>query len=299
MPTRVARVAMMRVARRKTRSAPSSPVLESTHLHFYAGDSGASRMCGLGGCSAWRAAIVLVVAPGEHLSSILRRHPPHPVIASELLSPDPVVLDLTGANPSLSCIDLSNALAFQAYIDEQLAKTGARVAVGRYDEDRIVYRHSSLFGGDEARSVHLGIDLFVPPGTPLMAPHEAAVHSMAGQRRHRRLRSHDSARARTRGGSVSYPIRTPEPCVARTIRAWRALRTWTALRDGWLTRGKRWMASTRPRTGDRAGRKGKGGTIRGWRRPLSGSACLLSVQMLRSSAGDLRKTRYSSPSRHA
>lgn len=122
--------------------------------------------------------------PGEQLAAILRRHPPYPLVPASLLDTDPVVLDLTGANPDLSAVDLSDASAFQAYVQNELAASGARVALGRYDEDRVVYRHSPLFGeGDDARRVHLGVDLFVPAGTPLAAPHEGVVHSVADNAR--------------------------------------------------------------------------------------------------------------------
>jgi 4-aminobutyrate aminotransferase-like enzyme/Ser/Thr protein kinase RdoA (MazF antagonist) len=55
----------------------------------------------------------------------------------------------------------------------------AAFAVGRYDEPRLVYT-SAQFGAsnnptDERRTVHLGIDLFVAPGTRLRAPLDGLV----------------------------------------------------------------------------------------------------------------------------
>ena len=60
---------------------------------------------------------------------------------------------------------------------------GVAVAVGRYDEARGIYL-SGLFGAgerptDERRTVHLGIDLFVDPGSPIHAPLEGVVHILA------------------------------------------------------------------------------------------------------------------------
>jgi 4-aminobutyrate aminotransferase-like enzyme/Ser/Thr protein kinase RdoA (MazF antagonist) len=60
---------------------------------------------------------------------------------------------------------------------------GVRVGVGRYDEPRPFYT-SSLFGAggnptDERRTIHLGLDLFVEPGTKLHAPLEGVVHTLA------------------------------------------------------------------------------------------------------------------------
>ncbi len=60
---------------------------------------------------------------------------------------------------------------------------GIEVGVGRYDEARGIYL-SGLFGAgerptDERRTVHLGIDLFVEPGSPVHAPLEGVVHTLA------------------------------------------------------------------------------------------------------------------------
>jgi 4-aminobutyrate aminotransferase-like enzyme len=61
--------------------------------------------------------------------------------------------------------------------------SGADFGVGRYDEPRLLYT-SPLFGAsgdprDERRTIHLGIDLFVEPGTPLRAPLDGVVHVVA------------------------------------------------------------------------------------------------------------------------
>jgi 4-aminobutyrate aminotransferase-like enzyme/Ser/Thr protein kinase RdoA (MazF antagonist) len=58
-------------------------------------------------------------------------------------------------------------------------QAGAAFAVGRYDEPRLVYT-TALFGAsnnptDERRTVHLGMDLFVEPGTRLRAPLDGVV----------------------------------------------------------------------------------------------------------------------------
>ena len=117
--------------------------------------------------------------PGHRVTEALRSERAKPLISTGLLEQPLAVLDLTAANQTLHDVDLADPIAFQAYIDGVLRNAGAAVAVGRYDEDRIVYRHSGLFGGGaEARSVHLGVDLFVASGTPLMAPLDAVVHSL-------------------------------------------------------------------------------------------------------------------------
>jgi 4-aminobutyrate aminotransferase-like enzyme/Ser/Thr protein kinase RdoA (MazF antagonist) len=64
-----------------------------------------------------------------------------------------------------------------------MKRDGVRVGVGRYDEPRLLYS-SSLFGTstnptDERRTIHLGIDFFVEPGTRIHAPLQGIVHALA------------------------------------------------------------------------------------------------------------------------
>ena len=85
------------------------------------------------------------------------------------------VLDLSvgstmlGADPSAA--ETSN---LRSVVSGSLKKANARVAVGRYDEARLLY-NAPQYGAsknptDERRTIHLGIDLFVEAGTPLRAP---------------------------------------------------------------------------------------------------------------------------------
>jgi 4-aminobutyrate aminotransferase-like enzyme/Ser/Thr protein kinase RdoA (MazF antagonist) len=64
-------------------------------------------------------------------------------------------------------------------LSAEMKQAGAAFGGGRYDEARLVYT-SPLFGAsnnptDERRTVHLGIDLFVEPGTRLRAPLDGLV----------------------------------------------------------------------------------------------------------------------------
>lgn len=69
---------------------------------------------------------------------------------------------------------------YQQWLEQYMASAGARYAIGLYGEDRDCYstaQFRSLYG-DEPRSVHLGIDLFVPTDTPIQAPMAGRVFSV-------------------------------------------------------------------------------------------------------------------------
>jgi murein DD-endopeptidase MepM/ murein hydrolase activator NlpD len=119
--------------------------------------------------------------PGA-LAAALRRHRGSfaPVIPLDLGAGKALVFDLTSANRELQRVRIHDTVAFTEYLFEQIAGRELPVGIGRWDEDRVQYRHSPLFDdATERRSVHLGIDLFVAPGTPVHAPLAGRVHSLA------------------------------------------------------------------------------------------------------------------------
>jgi murein DD-endopeptidase MepM/ murein hydrolase activator NlpD len=90
-----------------------------------------------------------------------------------------LVLNLGRDSASLEGVDPANTAAFGALIAAKLRESGADYAVGGYGEDRPMYRMSDLYGvgSEEPRSVHLGIDLWLPAGTPVHAVLPGVVHS--------------------------------------------------------------------------------------------------------------------------
>jgi len=63
----------------------------------------------------------------------------------------------------------------------RLRETGAPAGIGRYDEARLIYATDAFAGpgGEhpERRTVHLAIDVFVPPGSPVYAPLDGHVYA--------------------------------------------------------------------------------------------------------------------------
>ncbi|GAA4384054.1 peptidoglycan DD-metalloendopeptidase family protein [Hymenobacter koreensis] len=118
------------------------------------------------------------------LPALLRRHQTHfgPVLPVDLNGPDVTRLDFTAANPTVRDADLRDTAAFNDLVDGLLAAQNARIGVGGYLENRVIYRRSPGLFGDPtipARSMHLGVDVWLPAGTPVTAFMPSVIHSVA------------------------------------------------------------------------------------------------------------------------
>ena len=62
-------------------------------------------------------------------------------------------------------------------------QAGAQIIIGQYNEARLIYSNQQYQSegnqGVESRTIHLGIDIFMPTETPVYAPLDAVVHSFA------------------------------------------------------------------------------------------------------------------------
>ncbi len=86
------------------------------------------------------------------------------------------ILDLSVGSPLVSSDPADNAeSAVTARIDAALRAADARVGIGRWDEARLLYSEPSFAG----RTIHLGLDIFAPAGTPVHAPLRGVVHIVA------------------------------------------------------------------------------------------------------------------------
>lgn len=98
----------------------------------------------------------------------------------------PHVLDL-GIGSSLLGADpeRGHGQALAAVIAAELLRSGASVGIGRHGEVRYTrdaYRSIGVEQPvDELASVHLGMDVFVPAGTPVQAPLAGVVHTVSVQ----------------------------------------------------------------------------------------------------------------------
>ena len=92
-----------------------------------------------------------------------------------------LALDLSAGNPRLHGFDAADPAAFGDWLAAEQAQAGCDWALGGYGEDRALYAMSPLFDGPPGsppRRVHLGLDLWLPAGTPVQAILAGRVHSL-------------------------------------------------------------------------------------------------------------------------
>jgi murein DD-endopeptidase MepM/ murein hydrolase activator NlpD len=87
-------------------------------------------------------------------------------------------LDLSISNHELSKIDMSDAIAVEDFIANHLQKNNAQVAFGGYNEERNLYKSSTIFNNEEneERNIHIGMDLWIKAGTPVLAAVDGEVY---------------------------------------------------------------------------------------------------------------------------
>jgi murein DD-endopeptidase MepM/ murein hydrolase activator NlpD len=115
-------------------------------------------------------------------SEILQRHRAdyHPVVPFEKGRDKLYTFDFTENNADLSPEEIADTDRFAAYINGKLKGNHARYGIGGYGEHRTLYARSKHFdSGEEPRRLHLGVDIWGPAGTKVMAPLGGVVHSFA------------------------------------------------------------------------------------------------------------------------
>ncbi|HDZ41583.1 MAG TPA: aminotransferase class III-fold pyridoxal phosphate-dependent enzyme [Bacteroidetes bacterium] len=105
----------------------------------------------------------------------------YPLLGEHMTDKNCLVLNL-GVNGSLVESDplMNTAGRLGVRIEEELKRHRRKFGIGRFAEARILYS-SSVFRNRqyrtaEDRTIHLGIDIFAPAGTPVHAPADATVH---------------------------------------------------------------------------------------------------------------------------
>jgi len=107
-----------------------------------------------------------------------------PVIEGGLERNRPFVFDLSVASPELgSWKDPEDMEELNSLLLGQMAGAGSKVGLGRYDEARRFYSsdifRAARLDSPEWRTIHLGLDLHLEPGSAVTAPLDGVVHSLA------------------------------------------------------------------------------------------------------------------------
>ena len=103
----------------------------------------------------------------------------HPVVNFDPAREKLFQLDFTDSNKALTAGDIADTNLFTGYVNNTLKTHDAKYGIGGYKENRTLYKRSELFAGEETRSLHLGIDIWGPAGTPVYAALGGMVHSFA------------------------------------------------------------------------------------------------------------------------
>ena len=104
------------------------------------------------------------------------------VVEPDLKTANPIVFDLSvGSLEAGNSADFADPAALTQNLSGRMRAAQTAVGVGRYNEARPFYTSDEFRveadDGPEWRTVHLGLDLFMEPGSPVFAPLDGVVHS--------------------------------------------------------------------------------------------------------------------------
>lgn len=104
----------------------------------------------------------------------------HPVVHTTAKKGKIHHMDFTVTNTEMTEELIADTGNFSRWINNQLQDADSMFGIGGYNEDRVLYKRSKLFSNDKHdRSLHLGVDIWGPEGTPVHAPLGGMVHSFA------------------------------------------------------------------------------------------------------------------------
>jgi murein DD-endopeptidase MepM/ murein hydrolase activator NlpD len=113
------------------------------------------------------------------LETILRNLQNVKVIDESIDYSQYIPLDLSITNDVLAKEEIADSSHFEKYIENYLAKNNAKVAFGGYNEIRNLYKRSTVFNDPktEERNIHIGLDLWIKAGTPVLTALDGFIHS--------------------------------------------------------------------------------------------------------------------------
>jgi len=130
--------------------------------------------CGLTACPSSPAIVEWLSRNGGALG---------PVVDIDLAR-EAVVIDASAGTLEWGTLsDLADVRVLSKKVGDRLAAAGARAAIGRYNEARVLYAGDRFvlpgIDGPERRTIHIGTDVFAAPGTVVRAPFDGTVYGVA------------------------------------------------------------------------------------------------------------------------
>lgn len=115
------------------------------------------------------------------LEKALASAPAHFPVALTMTAENTVQLDLSKSNRDPAFQAIHNIADFEKYLSAFLQNHRKEYGIGGYGEHRAIYQRFKHFKSDQApeRDHHLGIDLWCPAHTPVIAPLDGKIHSLA------------------------------------------------------------------------------------------------------------------------
>ncbi len=98
-----------------------------------------------------------------------------PVIAADLSHGHAAILDAAYSDRPIDRPSSDSGENLTAWWLAEQARHAPLIGIGRYGEDRGIYDDPNAPREDDPRKIHIGIDIFVPPGTPILAPYPGVV----------------------------------------------------------------------------------------------------------------------------
>lgn len=113
------------------------------------------------------------------LIKILQNQTNIKVIAPEIDYSDYIPFDLSATTTDKLNLPLTDSKAFEEFVENYFSVSQAKVAYGGYLEHRNLYQRSTVFKdiNIEERNIHIGLDLWIKAGTPVLAALDGTIHS--------------------------------------------------------------------------------------------------------------------------
>lgn len=105
------------------------------------------------------------------------------VLPEGLMTGERITFDLSVASGDFeSFAEMADPPRLDAALFAQMRRANAPLGIGRYDEPRTVYASEVFAPRDNPhgqwRTIHFGVDLFAPAGTPVLAPLAGVIHGL-------------------------------------------------------------------------------------------------------------------------